>query len=581
MNRIAILILALLCCSCVRPRDVARLDGTIPSSPRYTHLVFRAFVDELTVSIDGRRVYAFRDADSNGRLTVHVLTLPPDSAGKRVVFDVPDPPRQDTLIGGRYLATAETLPFAIDHATAFPVREDSDDIVLGFIFFVTGAIACVAALIRRRDDTLAIGSFGAFTLLYGLRLVVDSSVPYVFGVSSRSLAFAEAFITYIIPIAGWAMPLRLIGRGWKSSLRLQVIAFAIFAPIGIISDVITRTPSSLEAINNVLVVVGGINIIVNLLVAEHRRTLELRVLLAGSVVFMLFALNNNLTNLGLLPWDYDAEAPGFVLFVAALGFAATRAFTRGERESMAIDNELRTAREIQQSILPRAMPQRSGLRFDAAYLPATSVGGDMYNFLERDDGAGVLVADVAGHGVPAALIASMVKIAVSTQARIADDPAAVIGELNAILRRDVRRAFVTATYLWLDVEQRRVLACNAGHPPPLLYRDGAFVELGGAGVLLGRFADARYTATATQLQDGDRIVAYTDGIPEARNARGEMFGEERLRELVRSGASAQSVVEAVRAWRGEAAEDADDLTVVIVEVSGAPASGAPVLETRA
>ena len=569
VNRIAILIVALLC-GCVRPHDVARLDETIPASPRYTHLVFRAYVDEVTVSIGGQRVYAFRDAHSNGRLTVHVVTLPPDSAGKRVEFNVPHPPRQDIWIGGRYLATAETLPFAIDRATAFSIREDAADVALGVIFFVAGAIACAASLIRRRGDTVAMASFGAFTLLYGLRLVIDTSIPFIFGFSWREVAFTQAFITYIIPIAGWAMPLRLIGRGWKSSLRLQVIAFVIFAPIGITSDIVTNTPFSLEVVNNVLVVLGGINIIVNLLLAEQRRTLELRVLLAGTLVFMLFALNNNLTNLGLLPWDFDAETPGFVLFVAALGFAATRAFIRGERESMALDNELRTAREIQQSILPRAMPQRSGLQFDAAYLPATSVGGDMYSFLEREDGAGVLVADVAGHGVPAALIASMVKIAVSTQARVADDPASLIGELNAILRRDVRRAFVTATYLWLDVEQRRVVACNAGHPPPLLYRNGAFVELGGSGVLLGRF-DASYTATSTPLEEGDRIVAYTDGIPEARNARGEMFGEERLRELVRAGASAESVIEAVRAWRGEVAEEADDLTIVMI---GAPASRA-------
>ncbi|HEU4888967.1 MAG TPA: PP2C family protein-serine/threonine phosphatase, partial [Thermoanaerobaculia bacterium] len=395
-------------------------------------------------------------------------------------------------------------------------------------------------------------------------LIVDSSLPRFFGASVRGTEFTEAFITYVIPAAGWALPLRLIGSGWKSSLRLQVIAFALFAPIGIISDLVTGRPASLENVNNVLVVIGGVNIMFNLLRPENRRRPELRGVLFGTLVFMAFALNNNLTNLGVLPWDFDEEAPGFVIFVAALGFAATRAFLRGERESLAIQNELSTAREIQQSILPRAMPDLPGLQFHAGYVPATSVGGDMYSFLSTDRGAGVLVADVAGHGVPAALIASMVKIAVSSQARLADDPAALVAELNAILRRDVRRAFVTATYLWL--EQHRVVVCNAGHPPPLLYRDGEFLELGGAGVLLGRFADARYVAVATELMPGDRIVAYTDGIPEARNARDEMFGEERLRGLIRAGASADSVLVAVQEWRGTS-EDADDLTIVVVEVT--------------
>jgi phosphoserine phosphatase RsbU/P len=573
VNRLVpVLLLALLSCSRAPQRDVPRLGETIPPSTRYTHLVFRAYVDEFTVTLDGRRIYSFRDPYSACRLTVHVASLPPESAGKRVVFDVPRPPRQDTLIGTRYLATNETLPFAIERATAYPLREDADDLLLGFLFFVTGAIACIASAIRRRGDVMAMRSFGIFTLLYGLRLLVDSQLPFVFGLSWRTVAFAEAFITYVIPIAGWAMPLRLIGNGWKSSLRIQVIAFTVFAPVGIISDLVTGTPSSLEAVNNVLVVIGGINILFNLLRAEHRRSPELRVVLIGTLVFMLFALNNNLTNLGLLPWEFDAEAPGFVVFVAALGFAATRAFVRGERESLAIENELRTAREIQQSILPRAMPDLPGLRFEAAYVPATSVGGDMYSFLEGDGGAGVLVADVAGHGVPAALIASMVKIAVSSQARLANEPAKLIGELNAILRRDVRRAFVTATYLW--VTPREVVVCNAGHPPPLLLRDGMFVELGGSGVLLGRFADASYVAASTALVPGDRIVAYTDGIPEARNAREEMFGEERLRELVLRGASAGEVLDAVRRWRGDTAEDADDLTIVMVEWSaGVPPAG--------
>lgn len=341
--------------------------------------------------------------------------------------------------------------------------------------------------------------------------------------------------------------------------------FAVFAVIGIVSDLVMGRAGTMENVNNVLVVIGGLNILFNLLRTD-RKSLELRVVLIGSIIFMLFAFNNNLGNLGVLPWEYDDEAFGFLAFVSALGFAATRGFVRGERESIALDNELQTAREIQQSILPRSMPDVTGLRVHAGYVPATSVGGDMYSFLASDkNGAGVLVADVAGHGVPAALIASMLKIAVSSQARLADDPAALIGELNTILRRDVRRAFVTATYLWFDMTSREVAVCNAGHPPPLLLRDGEFLELGGAGVLLGRFADARYVAASTELNSGDRIVAYTDGIPEARNARDELLGEERLKEILRDGGSADDVLAAVHAWRGNA-EDADDLTIVVMDV---------------
>jgi sigma-B regulation protein RsbU (phosphoserine phosphatase) len=470
VHRLIPIVLTALLCACAPAHDAPRLEGglhtRLPSSPEYTRLVVRAYVGELTVCVDGQRVYAFRDPASTGRLTLHVVRLPAGSAGKRIDFAAPRPPHQETLVGAVYLATDGTLPFALHAATTSSMRADAADIVLGFVLVVIGIIACAASLIRRRGDVLVLRAFGAFTLLYGARLIVNSALPFFFGASGRHLSFAEAFITYVIPVAGWALPLRLIGNGWKSTLRLQVVAFAAFAPVGILSDVITGTPSSLEIVNNVLVVVGGLNVLFNLLRAEHRRSPELRIVLAGTLVFLAFTFNNNLRNLGMLPWDYDGEAPGFVVFVAALGFAATRVFVRGERERVAIDSELKTARDIQLSILPRSVPQVPGLSFETGYVPATSVGGDMYSFLSTDSGAGVLVADVAGHGVPAALIASMVKIAVSSQERLADDPAALIGELNAILRRDVRRAFVTATYLWIDIARRTARSATPAIPHP-------------------------------------------------------------------------------------------------------------------
>lgn len=558
VNRlIPIVVVAMLCCACAAERDVPRLESRVPASPAYTHIVFRGFAGDLTVSIGGRAIYTFHDPQTDERLTLHVADLPAGSAGKRVEFS--------GSIGPAYLATDSSLPYAIDRAALHPLRADALDILLGIVLIVIGAIASIASLIRRRGDVLIMRSFGAFTFLYGARLVVDSSLPYAFGVSWRAVVWTIAVITYVIPIAAWALPLRLIGNGWKNTLRLQVYVFAIFGVIGIISDVITGRAGSMETVNNVLVIIGGLNILFNLLRAD-RKSLELRVVMIGSFIFMLFAFNNNLGNLGILPWEYDDEAVGFVAFVTALGFAATRGFVRGERESIALDKELETAREIQQSILPRVMPDVEGLRFHAGYVPATSVGGDLYSFLTTGkSGAGVLVADVAGHGVPAALIASMLKIAVSSQARLADEPAALLGELTAILRRDVRRAFVTATYLWFDMTSRRVAVCNAGHPPPLLLRGGEFLELGESGVLLGRFSDARYVAASTELNAGDRIVAYTDGIPEARNAREEMFGEERLKEILRGGSTADEVLAAVLAWRGDT-EDADDLTIVVIDV---------------
>jgi sigma-B regulation protein RsbU (phosphoserine phosphatase) len=400
--------------------------------------------------------------------------------------------------------------------------------------------------------------------LYGLRLLADSYLPLLLGMSARHAQYATSFITYVIPIAGWALARQAIGDGWRGTLRWHVMAFTIFAPIGIASDLIQRDPGSLEAINNILVITGGLNILFNLFHLRRWRSPEFRAIFAGSLIFMLFALNNNLYALGVLPWEIP-ETPGFLAFVAALGYAAVLTFLRGERARVALEGELAAAREIQRSILPTSMPAVAGLRVEAHYDPASSVAGDLYDFLAIDDArAGVLVADVSGHGVPAALVASMMKIAVSSQSRLAREPGALLREVNRTLLGQVRRAFVTATYLSFDTATRSVEVANAGHPPPLLRRGSIVRELGPRGVLLGRF-DAQYESETIALQGGDRVVVYTDGVTEARNARGEEFGEARLQQLVRDGAGAAEIGRAVRAWRSDRSE-ADDVTLLVIDL---------------
>ncbi len=561
VNRlIPIVIAALLSFGCANERPLPRLEGewqssTLPDAP-YTRLVFRAYSDAFEVRADGRVIYTFRNPAARDRLSIHVVELPPGARELRVTTE---------LLGTEAIpATAATLPSALVHVNRDALSDDAIDIALALLFIAAGIVALIAAMLRRRGDVIAIAATGTFTLLYGVRLLAGSYLPLFLGASLRACAFTEAFLTYVIPIPGWIVPLRLMGGGWKSSLRWQVVAFAIFAPVAIAFDLIGGNPGSMDAVNNVLVITGGVNILLNLMRSHDRETPELRAVLAGSAVFMLFALGNNLGALGLLPWRSDVETIGFLVFVASLGYAATRAFTKGERERIALAHELATAREIQRSILPAAMPGVNALRFRARYEPATSVAGDLYDFLRvGEDHAGVLVADVAGHGVPAALIASMVKIAVSSQSKH-DDPAAILTELNATLRNQVRRAFVTATYLWFDMSSRRVSVCNAGHAPPLLFRNGAFHDLGENGVLLGRFASVRYTTSTSDLHPGDRIYAFTDGLVEARNARGEQFGEERLKALLARDASPEEAIDAVQQWRVE--DDADDLTIVAIEV---------------
>ncbi|HVE72689.1 MAG TPA: PP2C family protein-serine/threonine phosphatase, partial [Thermoanaerobaculia bacterium] len=534
------------------------LPSPLPPDPQ---LVFRSYGAAFDVFVDAQRVYSFRDPSAAGRMRLHTVPIPP---GRHLYVRVPQGSRLPVLGGIPIVASRDTVPRALVRTVTGSLQADMEDVAVGAILIVVGIASAAISRVRRGKNASALQWFGVFCALYGLRLIADSSLPLLLGASTLHVAYAVAWITYVITIPGWLMARSLVGDGWRSSLRWQVLAFAVFAPIGIVTGIVTGEPHELEPINNALVVIGAINILANLVITRKAHTRELRVVMIGSFVFLGAALLNNAA--ALLNRDVD-ETPGFLVFVACLGYAAVRTFTRGERARVELAQELATARDIQRSILPTSMPSVEGLRFAARYEPASSVAGDLFDFVAVDSSrCGVIVADVAGHGVPAALIASMVKVAVSSHARLADDPAALLHELNATLRRDVRRNFVTATYLWFSADT--VMIANAGHPPPLLVRGDEVRELGPYGVLLGRFAVTAYEPATVALLPGDRIAAYTDGVIEARNTRGEAFGEERLHALLRNGATPDAIVEEVLGWR---AGDADDLTVVIVDV--APASG--------
>ena len=544
--------------------DAIWYQARLPENTPDASLVLRAYVDELELFVEEERIYRFRDDHAAGRLRVHVVELPDGAGGKRLFARFPRGTAPPFLAGTRIAAGAE-IPDAIARHASEPLRDDLVDLVAAALIAATGLLVMIVSAARRRGDARALFYFGAFAFLYGARLLVQSAVFPLSGVSLRTLDQIEWLITYVIPIPGWVLAHRLIGAGWRSSLRVQVWLFVAAAPIAIASDLIRNQPGSFEPVNNVLVISGGINILLNLIAVRNRRgTPELRIVLAGSTIFMLFALANNLASLDLLPVEEIDETPGFIIFLATLGYAAARRSARTEREQIALEGELSAAREIQRSILPAHMPRVEGLTVDARYVPASTVAGDLYDFLEVDGRrTGVIVADVSGHGIPAALVASMVKIAVSSHASLAHDPAALLTALNTTLARDVRRGFVTATYLFFDGSAVHV--ANAGHPAPLLLRAGEVREIGTTNPLLGRFRTASYSASAIDLQRGDRILAFTDGVIEARNARGDAFGEERLHALMKAGTTLAEIVATVESWR-HGGGDADDLTLVSIDI---------------
>ncbi len=205
------------------------------------------------------------------------------------------------------------------------------------------------------------------------------------------------------------------------------------------------------------------------------------------------------------------------------------------RQLVEINTELEMARQIQLSILPSSTPKITGMDIVARYIPMTSVAGDFYDFIVVDERhVGILIADVSGHGLPAALIASMLQVALTAQGRHASEPAKVLTGLNQALCGKFQHNFVTAAYVYVDLEKNIMKYGGAGHPPLLLWRKstGSASELLENGLVMGQFEEATYDSLQVPVEAGDRFVLYTDGILETSSPAQEEFGTARFMQFM-------------------------------------------------
>jgi sigma-B regulation protein RsbU (phosphoserine phosphatase) len=206
------------------------------------------------------------------------------------------------------------------------------------------------------------------------------------------------------------------------------------------------------------------------------------------------------------------------------------------------EQELNRAREIQQSLLPKEIPQLSGFELAAAWRPALAVSGDYFDvFKLGDHKLAICIADVAGKGVSAALLMANVQAAVHAFANEAEQPAALCSKVNQLLCGNIAPGkFVTFLYGVLNRGERSFQYCNAGHLPPLLVSPDRAAMLDGGGAVLGVFPSWQYEQSQIELNPGDRVLLFTDGISEASNALEQEYGEVQLAACAQRNVSANA-----------------------------------------
>ena len=245
------------------------------------------------------------------------------------------------------------------------------------------------------------------------------------------------------------------------------------------------------------------------------------------------------------------------------------------QQLLAINNELELARQTQLSILPKDTPRLPGLEIAARYMPMSAVAGDFYDFVLVDEKhIGILIADVSGHGLSAALVASMLKSALPAQLPHASDPARVLSGLNQALFGKFEAHYVTAAYVFVDMANNTVSYAGAAHPPLLWWHANTqhASECLENGLMLGPFRDSTYSAMTFAWEKGDEIILVTDGILEARDSSGDQFGMDRLRTTIESNhaLSANAFADALLAGLSTWSEttigpgQTDDITLIVL-----------------
>ena len=466
------------------------------------------------------------------------------------------------------------------------------DLVPLFVAAITlslGAVSVTLAVARRPWDR-GLLSFGVTGGLYGIRLLLSlRSAGVLYGIDERPRRLVVAAISYCILVPFLDFLSRLAPARWRTTLRRLVAVDLACALAGLAFLAWRRDPGALSAFFSSLSLLNVAMVLLALLRPGEPPSWELRRLRAAFRIVAFFILCENLRAFGILAWPQFAEGLGLLVFIGGLGSIAARQFFAGQSRLAALRQELDTARLIQSSLLPADLPRLPGLDVAVRYVPAAEVAGDLYDFLPASGNRlGVLVADVSGHGVPAALVASMVKIAVAAQAADAAAPGRMLTGMSHIFHQRLRTQFITAIYLCLDLEERSLRWASAGHPPPLLLRRGEVRELAAGGPILGRFARRDYVEACTALEADDRLVVFSDGIPEAASPSGEPFGDDRLQAFLAAhghlspDAIAGALLSRLEEWSRprpaamqteEGAQGfADDLTLVVLAIAPQTAS---------
>jgi sigma-B regulation protein RsbU (phosphoserine phosphatase) len=412
--------------------------------------------------------------------------------------------------------------------------DDLDAFIAAVLLLFTALVAFSLPAVRRgsrRDPVLL--SFGLLALLFGLRLIAYSpSVRAVLGGDVRVWEFGGRVVTYLMLPPGMALFRSMLGDGWRGTIRLGWWAGLLFAPLALGWLAVTGLHPLLDWLFVALVALTQAGVALSLPAYGDLSRLERVILGVGYSGFLITVISGELLDLGITSEAYViGEHFGFLALIILMGWVVQRRFIGNEVRVVRIQEELETARRIQRAVLPTGYFPIEGLELESRYVPMELVAGDYFGREILSDGSLLIIlADASGHGVPAALIASMVHVAFIRELAVDPDPGTLLTAMNRVLHDQLEFQFVTAIVAWISPDRRTLRYAGAAHPPMLLWRrsENVVLELGSHGRMIGYFPQERYESAESSFEAGDVLLLYSDGLVEAAGRDGEEYGARRL-----------------------------------------------------
>jgi hypothetical protein len=426
--------------------------------------------------------------------------------------------------------------------------------------------------------------------IFLLFLVTALHAPLQFYELFHNLPMWSLYIDGCFSIAGLVFQTEMFLAFLRMPLKPWLQALLVFSAIGTFFgswQTASGMGSSLGVLLSVtpqLTLIAGI-IPILLIVHWRRGNQEAGILLVPAVVSSLaiyaqlgmflvsqipefagsaFRIQNAIFNWKVGPFTFNANNIDNCFFVLSLAIILVLRSTRIAQQQAYLETEMAAAREVQQIILPEQLERVPGFSIESAYVPAQQVGGDFFQILPAPEGSLLLViGDVAGKGLPAAMLVSVLVGAIRGVSEYTSEPAELLANLNQRLVGRVAGSFSTALAAHIFPDGSVVMS-NAGHLPP--YLDGQEVAVSGA-LPLGAKTGTRYETNRFLLPRGSRLTFYSDGIVEAQNPKGELFGFERSRQI--SMEPVASIVEAAKQFG-----QMDDMTVIAITRDAASARDA-------